>query len=319
MATRVHTGVYKHSGIPIPAGLGVRFANPWSTHYFVDYDYGSDSNSGLTPTNAFKTIQYAVTISKGGDVIYIRPRAWQNGQGYRRYVEDVTISQNGTTAGGVDANAAKSLIGITQRQMPNDFLGVRWKYATATNLTINTPGTHIENIGFFAEDATYVVNMVNDAPTTQGGTGTSFYNCSFKGDADFYANGINGCNVIKCQFQAKYTGAMGGINFVGSANQVKRPIIKGCHFIGGNANNMATSPIQGAAPWFDAWIDDCYFHAETDDNLFINISGSTNTGLVSNCYFGVDQMSDLITNGTTHASGLYYVNMHDENTGVDMS
>lgn len=316
---RVHKGVYKHSGIPIPAGLGVRFANPWSTHWFVDYDEGSDSNSGLTPSDAFQTIAHAEDESAGGDVIYIRPRAYQNGQGFRRYTEDVTFEQNGTTASGVDQNANKSIIGITQRQMPNDFLGVRWKYATATPLTINTPGTHVENIGFFAEDATYVVNMVNAAPATYGGTGTSFYNCSFKGDADFYANGIDGCSVIKCQFQAKYNGAMGGINFVGSTNQVKRPIIMDCHFIGGNANNMATCPIQGAAPWLDAFLCNLYFHAEPDDNLYVNIAGSTNTGLACNFYCGADQMSDLITNGTTHASGIFYVGMHDENTGVDMS
>lgn len=312
-------GVFKVSGIPVPAGLGFRFANPWSTHYFVDYDNGSNSNDGITPATAWQTITYAEANSVGGDVIYVRPRAYQNGQGYRRYTEDVTFSQDGTTAGGVDANAGKSLIGICNRQVPNDFLGVRWKYASATPLTINTPGTHVENIGFFAEDATYVVNMVNAAPATSGGTGTSFYNCSFKGDADFYANGIDGCSVINCQFQAKYNGAMGGINYVGSQNQVKRPIIKGCHFIGGNANNMATAPIQGAAPWLDALISDCYFHCETDENLYINIAGTTNTGLIANCYFAIDDVEDNLTNLQDHASGMFAVACYDENGCVDFS
>ena len=308
--------VYQLGGVPVG---GARFSSPWATHYFVDYDDGNNDNNGKRPDDAKKTIQAAVTAASGGDIIYIRPRAYQNGQGFRRYTEDVTIDQDGATAADVDKNANKSLIGVTQRHIPTDFLGVRWKYETATPLTISAPGTHVENIGFFAEDATYVVNMINNAPTTYGGTGASFFNCSFKGDADFYANGIDGTQVINCTFQAKYNGAMGGINYVGSTNQVKRPVIRGCHFIGGNANNMATEPIQGAAPWLDAFIEGCYFHAETDNNLYINIAGTTNTGLVSNCYFGADVASDLITNGTTHASGIFYVGIYDENGLIDMS
>jgi len=310
--------VFEFGGAPVS---GARFSNPWSTHWFVDGDNGDDSNTGKSPNSSFSTIAKAIASATGQDVIYIRQRKWTLGTGITRYTEDCTITQNGSGSGVVDKNAGMCLVGVSsaRRPAPTDFVGPRWKYASATPLTIYTPGTHLENIGFFAEDATYVVNLINNAPSSYGGTGFSAYNCSFKGDADFYANGIDSAQIVNCQFQAKYDGTMGGINFVGSANQVKRPVIKYCHFIGGNANNMATSPIQGAAPWLDAFLYELYFHAEPDDNLYVNIAGTTNTGLAANFYCGADKMSDLVTNGTTHVSGIFYVGMHDENTGVDMS
>jgi len=317
-----YKGIYKHSGIPVPAGLGVRFASPWATHYFIDGIDGSDSNSGLKPDDAFATIQQYFDTATGGDVAYIRPKQWTLGTGFARYTEDVSVSLGGSGGSGVTAtNANMSLIGVTPDNLPTDFLGVRWKYSSATPLTVDAPKLHIENIGFFVEDATYCINLRNNGATrTQEGTsGFSIYNCAIKGDGALYGNGANELQIINCRFQSKYDGTTGGINLVGSSNQVVRPIIAHCNFIGGNANNMATAPIQGAAPWYDTLIYDCYFNAETDSNIFISIAGTTNTGMVADCYFGVDQMSDLITNGTTHASGIYYVNMHDENTGVDMS
>lgn len=271
-------------GIPLLGSS--RFSSPWNTHYFVDGDNGNNGNSGTEPTKAFQTIQHAVNVATGGDVIYIRPKAYKNGTGFGRYSEDVTISQGSQVAAANDTLANKSLIGITQRGCPTDFLGVRWTFASATPLTNNTPGLHIEGIGFFAEAATYAINLVNNAPTTYGGTGVSIYNCAIKGDGTIYAGyGCDELQIVNCRFQAKFDGTTGGINLVGSAGQVKRPIIRGCEFIGGNAYNMATAPISGAAPWYDAIIRDCYFNAETDTGVYINISG-TNTGLVANCFFG---------------------------------
>ena len=297
--------LYQSGGEPVG---GNRFTNPWSAHYFVDADHGSDGNTGKTPSRAFATIQKADDISVGGDVIYIRPRGYKNGTGFNRYSEDVTIAQSTQVAASIDTQANKSIIGITQRPCPTDFLGVRWTFATATPITINSPGVHIENIGFFVEGATYAINLVNDAPTTYGGTGFSIYNCAIKGDGQLYANGIDEAQVVHCRFQAKYDGTMGGINFVGSTNQVKRPIIRDCEFIGGNANNMATAPIQGAAPWLDAEIRDCYFNAETDTGIYINISGTTSTGIIANCYFA---SADISTSSLSTGSGLITVACYD--------
>ena len=290
-------------GAPITGG---RFANPWSTHYFVDGTDGNDSQDGTSPDNAFATIQAAVTASTGGDVIYIRPKVYTVGTGFARYEEDVTISMSTAAGSGTDTLANKSLIGITQRGHPSDYLSVRWKYATATNLTIEAPGTHIENIGFFAEDSTYAINIVNNAQTTLGGAGTSIYNCAFKGDPGIYANGADELQIVNCRFQAKYDGTTSGIELVGSTNQVKRPLIMGCEFIGGNGNEMKTAPIVGAAPWHDAIIRDCYFANDVDSGIYINIAGSSSTGSIANCQFAVADISTTyIVEGGLIVTGAY--------------
>lgn len=311
-------GVYQYGGQPV--GSGGRFDSPWATHYFVDYDNGSDSNSGKTPTKAFQTIQAAVTAATGGDVIYIRPRAYQLGQGFRRYLEDVTVTLGGSGgSGAVATNANISIIGITQRgAAPTDFLGVRWKYASATPLTVNAPCLHVENIGFFVEDATYAINLqCNGATRTQEGTtGFSIYNCAIKGDGKLYANGGNELAIVNCRFQCKYDGTAAGINLVGSSNQTARPIIKNCEFIGGNANNAATAYITTAAPVYDMMLRDCYFSTVPDSGTYITIAGTTNDGLVANCYFGAADINAACTGLVAGTSGIFAAALYDE-VGID--
>ena len=295
-------------GVPITGSA--RYASPWATHYFVDGDLGSDNNNGKTPSEAFKTIQRAVTVSTGGDVIYIKQKVYTLGTGFARYTEDVSVTLGGDGGNGVTAtNANKSLIGVTQRGVPTDFLGVRWKFATATPLTVDAPCLHVENIGFFTEGATYAINLrCNGATRTQEGTtGFSIYNCAIKGEGKLYGNGANEVAIVHCRFQCHYEGTVGGINLVGSSNQVIRPIIRDCEFLGGNANNMSAAAIVGAAPWYDAVLRELYFLAESDTGEYINISGS-NTGLVANVFCA----SADITTTSIVASGMFGVACYDD-------
>lgn len=289
-------------GIPLLGGA--RFSNPWATHYFVDGDDGSDGHNGKTPDRAFKTIQKAIDVATAGDVIYIRPKLYTVGTGFSRYTEDVTITSglDGTTM----KNANISLIGITPRGAPTDYLGVRWKHV-ATHLTNSAPGLHVEGIGFFGEGATKFVNLVTDGDVEHlGGTGTSFYNCAFKGNAKLYAAGADELQIVNCRFQAKYDGSVGGIQLVGSAIAIKRPVIRGCEFIGGNANNMSGPCIVGAAVWYDAVVRDNYFNADPDGSIYINIAGSTSTGIISNNHFGVADISTgRIVEGGLLVTGAY--------------
>lgn len=297
------------AGVPVFGG-GSRFTNPWATHYFVDGDNGSDADDGLSTETSKATIQAAITASRGGDVIYVRPKTWTIGTGFARYTEDLTVPLGGDGGSGITAtNAAKSIVGITPQGFPNDHLGVRHKYSTTSgyNMIVDAPRLHIENVGFFSEDATYAIHLRNNGATwtRQGSAGFSLYNCSVKG-AYLYSEGGDGINIVNCQFQAKYDGSVAAIQLVGSAVQVKRPLIQGCHFIGGNANNMSGPCIIGAAPWLDACIRDCYFHADPDGSIYINIAGSTSTGTISNCHFSVaDVSTDRIVEGGLICTGIY--------------
>ena len=299
-------GVFEYGGAPVSGG---RFSSPWATHYFVDYDNGKAGNPGTAPDRATQTIAQAVALASGGDVIYIRPRTYKLGTGFNRYTEDVTVTMGGDGgSGAVSTNANMSLIGISPVNVPQDFLGVRWIYATATPLTVDAPCLHIENIGFFVEDGTYAINLRHNGATRtqEGTTGFSAYNCAFKGDAQLYANGGNELSIVHCRFQAKYNGDVGGINLVGSSNQVFRPIIRDCDFLGGNGTNMSGPPIIGAAPWHDATIRDCHFLNDSATGVFISIAGSTSTGSIANCQFAVADISTTyIVEGGLIVTGAY--------------
>lgn len=284
----------------ITAGAG-RFSSPWNTHYFVDGTDGSDGNTGLTPGEAFKTIQQAVTVATGGDVIYVRPLSYKMGTGFNRYVEDVVIANTGASSAATAPQAGKSIIGVTPKvKIASDFMGVRWKYATNTNLNIEAPGTHIENIGFFCEGATTAVYFEGDGATytKAGHTGSSLYNCAIKGEGGVLANGSDSLQIINCQFQAAYDGNTSGIIItLDGSNVNRRPVVRGCHFLGGNGTAMDSAPIIWTGKVENGLIADNYFDLGT--TVQINIATSGSSGLIVNNFFAEADLSTtfIVQNG----------------------
>lgn len=318
--TTYSDGVYQYGGVPVGSA---RFSSPWNTHYFVDFDNGNNGNTGLKPDRAKKTIQSAVSAASGGDVIYIRPRAYQWGQGFRRYTEDVTVTAGASIgSGNVCDNANKSIIGVTQRGVVNDLQGVRLKYASALPLTISAPGTHVEGISIFAEGATtYAILIDHDGGTrSKGGDGVSLYNVGVKSDKPVYANGGDGLQIVKCEIKAKYDGTMGGIQLVGSANANSQTQIINCSFKGGSTAAMSQRAIAITAPAYDIQIRDCYFSRDPQSGDYITISASTNmSGIVANCYFASTDATATLTSLATHANNVWGVGCYDENGAVDLS
>jgi hypothetical protein len=303
---------------------GGRFSSPWATHYFVDATDGSDLQNGLTPSDAFATIQQAVDTASGGDVIYINPQVYTLGTGFARYTEDITISQASTTGTGTETNANLSIIGITQRKYPSDMLGVRTKYSSAAHggWNIECPNTHIENIGVFAEDATTYAMFFesNGATRTKGFDGCSMYNVMVKGKEVRFSGGGSDMQIVNCKFQCKYDGTgTPHLNLIGSAGSVNRLSVVSCDFIGGNANNYSTSVITGAAPVTSFVMKDCHFSQAPDTGAYISFAGTTNSGVVTNCYFGSEGLAATDTTLTSGSSGIHCGGVFDENGAVDMS
>ena len=295
-------------GIPV-MGSGGRFSSPWNTHYFVDGDNGNDGNSGLEPSESFKTISRAVSVSTGGDVIYIRPKSYTMGTGFARYTEDVTVANTGASSGATASQAGKSLIGVTPKiRVASDFMGVRWKFASTTNLNVEAPGTHIENIGFFCEGATYGVYFEGDGATytKAGHTGSSLYNCAIKGAGGVFANGSDSLQVIGCQFQATYDGTVCGMIITLSGTNVnRRPVLRGCHFLGGNGTIMSAAPVIWTGKVENGLIADNIFEIQTG-NVVINIATSGSSGMISNNHSGITDLSTtgIVQNGMT-VTGAY--------------
>ena len=300
--------VFEYGGAPVS---GTRFTNPWGTHYFVDSINGSDAYDGKSPTRAKATIQAAVTASTAdtasrGDVIYINPGVWNTGTGFDRYTEDVTITSGVT---GTDmTNSNMSLIGISHGGT-GDFLGVRWRHLTATNLTNDAPALHVENIGFLSEGATYAVLLRHngETDTQQGSQGTSFYNCAFKGKGLYVLSGGDGLTIDRCRFQCSYLGVTAQLNVSCSANPGRRLTVRNCEWLDGNGTVPATRCIDIAPPMTEFLIRDCYFPQEPTDAVYIDVGGA-NEGLIANCFFNDDEVdTDLkITQGTlTNVVGCY--------------
>ena len=297
-------------GVPIFGESG-RFSSPWATHYFVDGDNGSDDNIGKEPTNAFKTIQKAVTVSTGGDVIYIKPKTYTMGTGFARYTEDVVVANTGAVSAGTATQAGKSVIGVTPLKVPSDFMGVRWKFATDTNLNIEAPATHIENIGFFCEGATNGIYFEGDGATytKAGHTGSSLYHCAIKGAGSagsVLANGSDSLQIVDCQFQATYDGTVCTMLItIDGTNVNRRPVLRGCHFLGGNGTIMSGTPVIWTGKVQNGLIADNFFEIQTG-NVAINIATASSSGMISNNHFGISDISTtgIVQNGMT-VTGAY--------------
>ena len=270
-----------------PVGSG-RFSSPWAKHYFVDAIDGSAGNAGLRPDDATATIQQAVDLATGGDIIYIRPQRYKIDTMYGRYTEDVTITMaTGLTSGDAVVDGMRSIIGVSANTFNADFSGVRWK-GTTTNLINDTPGLHVENIGFFSEGCTYGVLLRYIADTHRGSEGTSFYHCAFKGKGLYVISGGDGLTIDSCRFQPKYDGTTCSINLSGVIN-LRRPTIRNCEWLDGNATATATACIVVAGTTTELLIRDCYFPKIPTSGVYIDTSGAV-TGLIANCYFNEDDL-----------------------------
>ena len=315
--------VFEFGGAPVGSG---RFSNPWSTHYFVD-GTASVSGDGKAPDRAFMTIQEAVNAATGGDVIYIRPKQYTLGTGFARYTEDITIAQANTAGSGTETNANISIIGITQRPYPSDMLGVRTKYSTAAHggWNIECPGTHIEGIGHFAEDATsYAMFFESNGGTrTKGFDGASMYNVMVKGKGVAIGSATGGSGdmqIVNCKFQCKYDGSGTPLlQLTGSAGAINRLSVINCDFIGGNANNYATSVITGAAPVTSLVMRNCHFSQAPDSGAYINFADTSNSGVISCCFFGSEGLAATETTWGGGDCGIHAAGVFDENGAVDMS
>lgn len=293
-------GLYQYGGQPV----GAMWASPWSTARFVDAATGNDGFDGLKPTQAFKTIQAAVTASGRGDVIYVRPQTYTVGTGFARYTEMVTVPL---------ATSDLSIIGTVNSINPE--YGVRWKHATDTsgyNLINDGPALHLENIGFFSEGAADTALLRNSDTTNSekyGANGTTFYNCVVKGARISIQCG-DGVTIRNCMFHGS-NGVTGGIIAVPGVNPGRRLRIRDCVFQEGNAAAVDTTYIS-VTTFSEVLIDSCRFGLRPTDTKFITTV--TSTGLISNCYF----QDASATADITLSTGMIMVGCYDVLGGLPL-
>jgi len=303
--------VYEFGGAPVGSG---RYSSPWAKHYFVDGTDGKVNNGGLRPDDAMSTIQGAVDLASGGDVIYIRPLPFIVDSGFTRYEEAVTITSG--IASSVFVNGNMSLIGVSNGAC-GDFLGVRWKETTTAAITNDAPALHVENIGFFSEGAANGILLVHDggSDTKQGSQGTSIYNCAFKGKGVEVLSGGDGLTIEKCRFQCSSTGVTAQFKMTCSTHIGRRLTIRNCEWLDGNGTPPTSPCIYILPPCTEILIRDCFFPQEASaSSCLISCAGSSNEGLLANCFFAV---ADLDTDLQILPGGILVVNMYDVSGRAD--
>ena len=279
--------------------------SPWATVYYVDGVSGASTNDGLSPGKAFNTIQAALTLGGRGTVIYVRPQTYKIGTGFNRYTEELTLALGGAGGSGViTTNEDISLIGVTNSINPE--YGVRLK-ATTIGLQVDAPALHVENIGFYAEDATYAIYLRNNGATytRRGSDGTTFYNCVIKGSGIYVADGGDGMNIDKCVFHTKYDGTSGGIGaltYICSNNPGARLKVLNSKFYGGNVTEApATCYITILPPMTQAVIAHNIFGTIPTDGHILNFAGAANTGQIVDNFFA---HANVVLETSIHIGGM---------------
>ena len=291
-------------GVPIVGGgFGM---SEGSTIYFVDKVNGSDSNEGMEPSKAFKTIERSFVVAGAYDVIYV--------------ADPGTTASDPNTYSGASANytvkvadKGLALVGIAHSSVVGNGRPMApslYAYAAATPiLKVNAPMVTIENFricGAYDQSGseTSGIGVVDFSEGVYEGYGLSVYNCYFEdinSVGDLGAIAITGqwnptitnCTFMNCEM---------GISIVSSGSTIVGTVIDGVKFL--SRDGLGTK-IKC----------DIYIYAQGETGILINnvflghdvpiatgnkgasivAAGGVETGLISNVFY-------LDLNGTVHAT-----------------
>lgn len=148
------------------AGNEVGSGVPW----FVNGNL-SASGDGTSWSNAFITIQEAVTAASANDVVYIMPKGDDGTGDPNSYAETITIAYG-------KENIA--LIGVSRGSTQGGLPQIKKGSGSTALLTIRAPGCLIMNLGFNGSGATGGGILLDDDGSTKFAFGTTIAFCHFK-------------------------------------------------------------------------------------------------------------------------------------------
>ncbi len=279
--TAYPNGVSSFGGVVGPPN----YAGWWGTNvWFVDDDAGSDGNSGKDPAKAFKTIQKAIDLAGQQDTIFLKPRdislTAHSSHGYYTGTNIIPTSQQGLAIIGT-GRGGRGIGANVQCAVEPD------SGSTDATFTVRSPGVSFENM---------MIKCVTDAGgaiaanvNTAQAYGLTVSNCFFK---DFKTTGeavgtislytIHWATIQHCIFRE----ASQAIDVNSAYASVEGTVIRDCDFIGAASTWDADIRVGDCKKLV---IDNCRFqHAVGtggQQNIYINMVGTTGTGMVSNCTF----------------------------------
>ena len=149
----------------------------FGTTRFVDGTNGSDTNGGTSWSDAFATIQAAVTASSAGDTIRIAAKTITAGAtDPTSYAESIIIPAAKTSLSLLGVSRGRTQMGLPQIKPAGAVNG--------TCLTIRAGGCLIKNLGFNGNStAGAPINngiVLDDDGSTKSACGTTIEGCQFK-------------------------------------------------------------------------------------------------------------------------------------------
>ena len=250
----------------IGAGYPLKFGGKT---LFVDGDNGNDTNDGLSPGSAKKTVQDAVTDAGAFSRVFVFPKNMAVGDtDPGSYAETVIIPAT---------HECLQIIGVpyggrTQGGLPQ----IKKGSGTTALLTIRAPGCTIANMGFngiWTADSTQSLEgiLLDDDASTKVAFGTTIVDCHFKNCAGSTAS---------------TNAATGGAITWASTGGAWQTRIHGCRFYK-NVGDVVFEGTTSAVPQ-DVIIEDCIMSgpaANCDCNIYAALDG-VNGLIIRNCVFG---------------------------------
>lgn len=261
-------GVVSGKDVQLPPGsLGAMFGiGPVSAQrsggnfWYVDGTNGSDSNNGLSPVKAFKTIGKAVSSAKdkAGDTIVVFPGSYAENLTITKY--DLAIISAVVLGMGVTTNFRPVIEGgagvaLTLAQCKRFRISGFYLHSTGnTAVLTDGEGCCFENCEIDGDGGAGVVFLCATDPNFNG-SGTSFLSCVFDGS-------VNGILV-------KPFTAPGGF---GNATNV---VIAGCQFYGNSAEDIKGVVTNGDNDYCDAWLVTGCFFQDKAKACYIDLSAGS--------------------------------------------
>ena len=259
--------VFEMGGKPVGSS-GARYTGWWGVQsWFCDYDHGSDSNTGKTPTKAFTNLDTAISAAGAGDVIYIRNR------------DQNTASTDGetivapTTSNFVvpEAKTHMSIIGASNiSHIPDSNAGyaiiLKGNATANTNPVLDIQGgfTLVENLGFHKGGSTAGGQLaLTGNSTSLRALGSVINNCLFRmysnnTQASIYSIDNWFVTIYGCTFHEDNTGIM----LYGLNGTTRRSRISHCQFRNQTAASITNNILLYGGSGQDILIDNCDFVGE---------------------------------------------------------
>ena len=282
---------------PVTFSQGAGFPNGEGNVWYVDGTNGTTGGNGKSWSNAWSTIQLAVTAASAGDTIYVTAKQLTDFTGDpTSYAETIIIP---------NAASNLSIIGVSRGPTQGGLPQIKIGAGAVAMLTIRAPGCLIANLGFNGASSTGGGILLDDDYAAKAAFGTTITGCHFKN-----------CKVTTT------TAASGGAIYTTSAGNCWQCSFIGNHFYK-NEGDIVLVGTSNTVPQ-DWVIKDNLFSgpaASVNCNLYLAGGSGVNGVIIDNNIFPCDPAlssgDENVNCELTGCVGVYSNNIHGF-TGLTM-